>query len=342
MENHPYPEDYTKASENLRLALSLLSKHRIPPSPVNYHIAYECITGRDEELKNNLDQLLEESGTPTAKSMLDLYRRFIHQDEEALDTIRQEIGTIISRIQRDFHTAGGNIHSYIHKLNQFSRILNKPLSAEQMSSEAQKVLTDTQEVENSQNQLESQIGDLLTEMDSMRRELEQVREESKTDGLTGLSNRKAFDTALEHAIHNAREQQTSLCVIIADIDHFKKFNDNYGHLVGDKVLRFVASTLKRCTKGKDFAARFGGEEFAVILPQTEMKGAQVVAEQIREAISSGNLKDNQTGDSYGTITMSIGAAQYIPNDLPNRLIQRADSALYLAKQRGRNRVDQAV
>lgn len=131
-------------------------------------------------------------------------------------------------------------------------------------------------------------------------------------------------------------------MLLADIDHFKQFNDTHGHLVGDKVLRFVASTLKRCTKGKDYVARFGGEEFSIILPQTDMKGGSIVAEQIRNAVSSGDLKNNQTGESYGRITMSIGVGQYRSDDLPNCLVQRADIALYLAKERGRNRIEQAI
>jgi diguanylate cyclase len=100
--------------------------------------------------------------------------------------------------------------------------------------------------------------------------------------------------------------------------------------------------LKRCTKGKDFVARFGGEEFSIILPQTDMKGGKIVAEQIRDAVSTGNLKNIKSGESYGTITMSIGIGQYRQDDLPNSLLQRADRALYLAKDGGRNRVEQAI
>ena len=342
MEKHPYPEDYAKASEHLRLALSLLSRHKIPPSPLNYQIGYECVAGRNQLLENEFEGLLEQSDTPTQEDLWELHRQFFMQNEKALQMIRQELREIIASIQGEFQRSGGTLQEYTRTLNHFADILDKPLPPETMSSEVQKVIDDTQEVEQSQNRVESQISSILSDMESMRQELEQVKEESKTDSLTGLSNRKAFDAALEHTVHSAREQRSTFCVLLGDIDHFKQFNDTYGHLVGDKVLRFVASALKRCTKGKDFVARFGGEEFSIILPQTDMSGGKIVAEQIRNAVSTGSLKNNQSGESYGRITMSVGVGQYRSDDLPNNLIQRADSALYLAKERGRNRVEQAI
>ena len=127
--------------------------------------------------------------------------------------------------------------------------------------------------------------------------------------------------------------------MIADVDHFKQVNDNYGHLIGDKVLRFVASTLKWCVKGKDLVARFGGEEFAVILLNTDMTGAYSVVEQIRRAVYAGKIKDMTSQKMLDQVTISIGIAQFDSSDLPNDLLQRADRALYQAKEKGRNRVE---
>lgn len=342
MDEHPYQEDYTKASEYLRLALGLLSRHKIPPSPVNYQIGYECISGRNEALQNDFETLLEQTGTPTEEKLWQLYQRFFLEDEKALVAIRQELQNIIANIQQDLRQSGGKLQRYTDTLNHFSSILEKPVSNERMSVEVQKVIDDTHYIEGNQNRMESQLTHLITDMESMRRELEQVKEEAMTDSLTGISNRKAFDAALEHTIYIAREEQMPFCVLLLDIDHFKEFNDTYGHLIGDKVLRFVASILKRYTKGKDFVARYGGEEFAIILPQTNISGAQVVAEEIRRGVSAGNLKEQDSGASFGTITISIGLSQFYSSDLPNDLLQRADNALYLAKKRGRNRVEKAA
>ena len=342
MEKHPYPDDYEKASEYLRLALGVLSSHKIPPSPLNYQIGYECISGRNQALQTDFEELLEQTGTPSEEKLFTLYQRFFLQDEKALEMIRKELRGVISNIQDELQQSGGSLQRYMGVLNRFASILDKPVPVETMTSEVQKVIDDTYYVERTQSRMESQISSIITDMESMRRELERVKEESMSDGLTGISNRKAFDAALEHTIYIAREENMHFCILLFDIDHFKQFNDTYGHLIGDKVLRFVASTLKRYTKGKDFVARYGGEEFAVILPQTNMRGAQVVAEEIRRAVSSGNLRDKESGNSFGTITLSIGIAQFGLNDLPNELIQRADTALYLAKKRGRNRVEKAA
>ena len=172
MKKHPYPEGYVKASEYLRLTLAFLSKHKIPPSPVNYQIAYEYVTGRDGALKTNLEKLLDEFGTPSDEKMWELYQRYVHQDKEALDMIRQELRSLIWNIQGEFHRTGGNLQEYTRTLNQFASILDKPVPIDRMSTEVQKVLNDTQEVEISQNRMGSKIGNLLSEMDIIRRELE--------------------------------------------------------------------------------------------------------------------------------------------------------------------------
>ncbi|MBT3203887.1 MAG: GGDEF domain-containing protein [Gammaproteobacteria bacterium] len=179
-------------------------------------------------------------------------------------------------------------------------------------------------------------------VESLRKELAQVREESLTDALTGIANRKAFDQALEKSFQDNAEKNTSFCVVIADIDFFKKFNDTFGHLVGDKVLRFVAATIKSCVKGKDTAARFGGEEFVLILPDTGMEGAEIVAEQVRKAISKSILRDIKNNEEYGKITISLGIGQFKKGELTNDLLKRADEALYQAKENGRNRVEKAL
>ncbi len=343
METNPYShDDFAKASEHLRLVISLLSKHGIPPSPLNFRMGYDYVAGKSEELKMALDEIVAQSDELFAETLWEMYRRFFVQDDKALEKIRQELRHIIVNVQGGFERSGGNLSSYAKTLNSFADILGTSTPPGAMSSKVQKVLDDTRSMEQSQHRLESNMSHILTEVESLRKELEQVKEESLTDALTGISNRKAFDAALEHTVHTAREQKTPLSILLADIDHFKQFNDTYGHLVGDKVLRFVASTLKRCLKGKDMAARFGGEEFSVILPQTALIGAEAVAEQIRNAISSGDLKDKGSGQGYGKITISIGIAQFRWNELPNELIQRTDKALYLAKERGRNRVQKAL
>jgi len=309
---------------------------------MNFRMGYDYVAGGDEKLKTSLDEIVAQPGELSAENLWRTYRHLFVQDNEALDKMRQELRHIIVNIQGEFERSGGNLSNYAKTLNRFADVLDVSTPPAAISTEVEKVLVDTRTMEQSQLQLESNMSSIKSEVELLRKELEQVKEESMTDALTGISNRKAFDAALEHIVYSVREQKTPFCVLMADIDHFKQFNDTYGHLVGDKVLRFVASTLKCCLKGKDMAARFGGEEFTVILPQTSLPGAEVISEQIRQTISRGKLKDRGTGRGYGRVTVSIGIAQFRTNELPNDLIRRVDRALYMAKERGRNRVEKAV
>ena len=343
MRTDPYlDDDFSKAFEHFRLAISLLSKHEIPPSPMNFRMGYDYVAGKSQDLKAALDEIVVQPDELSAENLWTMYRQFFIQDDEALEKMRQELRRIIINVQGEFERSGGNLSSYAKTLNRFADILDTSAPPEAMSTEVQKVLDDTRSLEQSQQGLESNMSSIMTEIGLLRKELEQVKEESMTDSLTGILNRKAFDAALEHIVHSAREEKTPFCVLLADIDHFKQFNDTYGHLIGDKVLRFVASTLKCCLKGKDMATRYGGEEFAVILPQTTLTGAEAVSEQIRKAISSGVLKDKSNGQNFGRVTISIGFAQFRMSELPDDLIRRVDRALYLAKERGRNRVEKAA
>jgi diguanylate cyclase len=123
-----------------------------------------------------------------------------------------------------------------------------------------------------------------------------------------------------------------------DIDHFKRFNDEHGHLIGDEVLRFVAKRIKELVRGRDFLARFGGEEFALLLPETPIAGASVVAESIRNFFAQATLKAVATSKKLGKITVSLGVACYQSGEQTEEFINRSDQALYFAKNNGRNRV----
>jgi diguanylate cyclase len=343
VEKNPYPDDdYARASEYLRMALALLSRLRIPASPLNYRIGYDYVAGNNEALTTAFDEITRQPAGISKNDLWALNQRLFVQDDKAVETMRLELRRILVNIQGEFQRSGGNLSNYAGTLGRFADILDTSPPPETMVAEVQTVIEDTRDMEAYQHGLNTQMEGVLDEVAALRKEMEQIKEESMTDALTGIANRKSFDVALEQAVQEAREKETQFCLLLADIDHFKQFNDTYGHLVGDKVLRFAAATVKRCVKGKDIAARFGGEEFAVILPQTQLDGAGSLAEQIRTAISSGDLIDKNNDLSYGRIAVSIGIAQFQPSDLPNDLIGRADQALYLAKERGRNRVETAL
>jgi diguanylate cyclase len=193
-------------------------------------------------------------------------------------------------------------------------------------------------MEASNRQLEERLTASKLEINELQEDLEVVRTESLTDPLTQLANRKFFDVTLEKTIAEAFSSNEALSLMLTDIDHFKAFNDNFGHLTGDQVLRLVAMAVKHNVKGKDTAARYGGEEFAVVLPNAALRAAVTVAEHIRRAVMAKELMKRSTGEQLGRITISIGVAALRKGDSGQSLIERADICLYAAKRHGRNRV----
>jgi diguanylate cyclase len=137
-------------------------------------------------------------------------------------------------------------------------------------------------------------------------------------------------------MNDAEKKGTPFSVVLTDIDHFKKFNDAYGHLTGDQVLRLVALALKNNLKGQDVAARYGGEEFAVLLPKTALPAAEIVANHIRTSVMSKELLRRSTNESLGRVTISLGVATWREGDTVATLLERADNCLYAAKRAGRN------
>lgn len=168
-----------------------------------------------------------------------------------------------------------------------------------------------------------------------------------TDGLTGLANRRAFDETLNREWRRTLREGTQLSLLLIDVDHFKKFNDQYGHQVGDDCLRTVSATLKQAVRPGDMVARYGGEEIAAILPSTATEGAIGMANQLRAAVEAIRMPHARNPEGNGVITVSIGAATALSRaggtmSMPAGLLQAADTALYKAKNKGRNSVESSL
>jgi diguanylate cyclase (GGDEF)-like protein len=161
-----------------------------------------------------------------------------------------------------------------------------------------------------------------------------LEREANTDVLTGLLNRRWLDSSLPRFIARHTHGQKPLSLLLLDIDYFKRFNDDHGHAVGDAVLALVAQTVEKCLRPTDLAARYGGEELVVVLPETPLAGARIAAERVRASISTLKLPDVDR-----SISVSIGVSSLGDGDRAESMLARADQCLYLAKERGRNRVE---
>ena len=199
--------------------------------------------------------------------------------------------------------------------------------------------------EEREHRLQDRYEDLIGKVEEMEQEtrkvkahMEEERLRARTDPLTGLPNRAAYDEHIEQEYERWSRYRTAFAVVVADLDLFKKVNDSFGHLAGDKVLRLVAKVITKNIRVTDFVARYGGEEFVILVPNAKLSEAAKLADQIRQVISKKSIKNKNTGQDFGKITMSFGIAEFSNNEIQESIIQRADAALYLAKENGRNRV----
>lgn len=328
-----------KTAGYVRLALPLMSQYNVPITPRNYAVWYDYVSGKSKELRDAIDAVIEKAEQFSDEINDMLYQRFCAEiDEGALtelrDNLRQLLIDIFSQVAQLTEQAG----EYESIVSRSVDKLSGDASMQDIRSVVDEIIVETQKIGQSGKATQKKLQEATDELEALKKEFEQAKAAALVDFLTGLANRKAFDMAIQGSVQEAASDQEPLSLLLIDIDHFKRFNDEYGHIVGDEVLRLVARKIKENVRGRDFVSRYGGEEFAVILPGTPIFGAKTVAENVRRSFSEGKLKRVRTSEYLGTITISVGAAQFRPGESVDDLVDRSDRALYCAKQSGRDRV----
>ncbi len=321
-------------------AFSLLKKGKIPPKPQFYELLYTYASGTNPELNARINAILAKGGTPDLQIAETLYSEFLQSSDvgERLNVVSAEIATRIGAVHEAIDNALANANNYSGLLQSARGDLEQGMGPEQMSKLAMTLLHETQRMQTTNTMLQDRLKSARKDVTALQRELDAVRRESMIDPLTRIPNRKAFDHDIATAVERAGRDGTPLALILLDIDHFKLFNDNYGHQTGDQVLRLVALTLKSSVKIDDTAARYGGEEFAVILPGTTLEQARNLADRLRKAVQSRELLKRSTNEKLGRVTASFGVAAFTAGDNVVSLVERADRCLYAAKHKGRNAV----
>ncbi|MCP5150199.1 MAG: diguanylate cyclase [Ectothiorhodospiraceae bacterium] len=330
----------SNAAECLRIALGQMTRHGVPPTPRNYAVWYEYAAGTNAALRTAIDRALGGGDVVDACVTERLFDEYLAPfDEARFARAREALNRLASGIQGSVEAADGEVGRYEASLTDFVSQLGGEVELDGLRDLVDTMARDTRAVRASSAELRQHLQESRKEAESLRAELERVKEEAITDALTGLANRKAFDRIIGDLVGAGVAGDRQCSLLMVDIDHFKRFNDTYGHLLGDKVIRFVGNAMRQCVKGRDTVARYGGEEFAVILPDTPLAGALAVAETIRGSIEAGRLVRTDTKEPIGNVTVSIGASSFRPGELADDFIKRADEALYRAKGGGRNRVE---
>jgi diguanylate cyclase len=322
------------------IALQQIRALHQPALPRNFEVWYHYATGYNQDLNHAINETLAQKGTLDDADIEQIYATYLSSKRvsERIETVGSRVLGEIKQVLDTIDAAAGSATSYSESLADASQQLQGTKDGAAMRTIIEQLLEGAKEMEINNKKLEARLSASRQEIEELQQNLEAVRTESLTDPLTTLANRKFFDIELGRAMAEAKQNNGPLSLLMTDIDDFKAFNDKYGHLTGDQVLRLVAMSVKQNVKAHDIAARYGGEEFVVALPNKPLHEAIALADHIRHTVMTKELMKRSSGERLGRVTISIGVAVLRAEDTPQSLLERADSCLYAAKRYGRNRV----
>jgi diguanylate cyclase len=330
--------DFEYATSVAEQAVRSMAEQRVPPTPNNFHVWFKYTLGTPPVLKRAIDILIGNKRKFDAQTNREIYESYIGSkasDEAVAYDVSQQLHSVMTSAKQFLNAAIADNRTQMAAINDVSERseagVDPKLLIESLMGELAKAATRA-------TKLEVSFMEKSRELDTIRDSLTKSEQRAKTDTLTGLPNRRALEEFFRNAQIAAMEQGDDVSALLIDIDHFKRFNDEFGHGVGDQVLRLMAKVLREQVREIDLPARYGGEELIVVLPTADLATCTAIAERIRRSIAECRMTRRSTGEALPGITVSIGVAQFQGGESMADLIDRCDRALYLAKKMGRNRV----
>ncbi len=307
--------------------LENLDNYQLTPIPDNYRIWFEYAAGTIQELNTEIDSMINQQQQITEKICQRLYTQHLAtNDQRDVDDTRIAIGGMLSVTVDHLKNWDSSSTQFCDVLNQCLGKLNNEPSVSEIKDIVHTVTEQAKKARDTNLNIKNTLHNLSDEISALRQDVDRLGNDALTDALTQTANRRGFDIALTDATEKANSENIKCALIIADVDDFKQINDNFGHQVGDKILRFIAATLGKNIRGGDILARYGGEEFSIILPHTDYEGAMQVAENLRKAISSRQLTTGSNGKTIGRITVSLGVSTYQNGETMEEFFERTNRA----------------
>lgn len=330
-----YEQDRNSSAEILRLLIQKMAAHPAAFTPLNFTVWYEVVTGINPALSKDLTALLDSGNSLDDEAVERLYTKHISglnadEQREALQKLLGKISGFTEETDKQALLFGNSLQAYGDTLKQ-------DMDTPKLDALINNMAGDTDKMRGSMQSLQTELASSKQQVEQLNKELQSARGEALIDPLTGICNRRGFESAAKNTFDDPSVLAKGVCLLMLDIDHFKHVNDTYGHLFGDKIIRGIAETAKSKVRGQDSVARLGGEEFAVLLTETDIAGAKIVAEHFRQSIEKGKVRRLDTQEQISGITISIGVAAFANGKGIVDLIDQADKALYQSKQQGRNR-----
>lgn len=322
----------------LKQTIPLLLKHKIPAIPTNYALWYTYAANKTPGLTAAVDEVVEHNTPLSVARTEDLYRTHVAQKQDmSVWQLRQSLEAMVIELSQSVQDTRQETNSFKSTMDtcmdDLAKVEKEGLSIEEVMDLVRTLVQQTKNIRGTTLSFNSALIDAEQEITRLRSQLQQSQHQALYDALTGLCNRRYFDDELaSHAL------KPDVCLILADLDHFKQINDSHGHVMGDLVLKATAKKLQAMCRDGAQAFRFGGEEFAVIVPDSSVSKARQMAETMRRAVEKIAVRDKRSGKILGGITASFGVAKLQKGMNPLALIELADKHLYDAKNLGRNRV----
>lgn len=327
-----------KAIRILDRLVETFKEQKINPSPLNYYVWYQYVKGNIPALRQEMDAILNDPFGYNDRVGKRLYDTYLLEQDKNTSEFDRAFRRLIDAMVKKMNAWSDKLESHTQQLDECSSQLSNPnLNSEEIQRITNTVITAASSIKEGSLNIQDEMLRNAEAVQELRKQLLEAQAEALTDELTQIGNRKAFNNAIEELTLEAQEAPENLCLILCDIDHFKQFNDTYGHLVGDSVLRYFANTMQKDKKETETICRYGGEEFAILLINSNLDEAIERSHNIRKAIQSAHLKRKNSSEALKTITASFGVASYQGSiETTQDFIDRADQALYQAKNSGRN------
>jgi diguanylate cyclase len=333
-----YRQDREASAEILRLVLQKMGGQPAAFTPHAYAVWYEHLAGINSPLSEAMGKVLNGEAKLSNELAQAFFEAYVAAgNEEAQRVFRQNVHGVLDNLAQFTEATGQETDRFSADLQKYGDTLTRNLDEPALKNVISEISRDTRSMRKSVSSLQDKLQESKSEVEKLQRELQNAKSEALIDPMTRVLNRRGFDAEMDKLATNPELAGKRVSFLMLDIDYFKKVNDTYGHLFGDRVICGIAAALTAQVKGQDIVARLGGEEFAVVLPDTPLTGAYAVAEHIRLRIAQGKIRRLDSRELVGGVTISIGVADCpIAGDYAAAIAQ-ADEALYVSKEAGRNR-----